>query len=120
MENLKVKELKALAKERGIKGYYRMRKAELIQALTPVGDPSQTDIVYDLININSPHTTSATDHIKKTNLKCPHGRQNRQCKDCGGKDICHHGRHKYYCKDCEGSQICTHGRFKKYCKECEG
>ena len=35
MENLKVKDLKALAKERGIKGYYKMRKAELIQALTP-------------------------------------------------------------------------------------
>ena len=43
MENFKVKDLKALAKERGIKGYYRLRKAELIhilsqQALTPVGD----------------------------------------------------------------------------------
>ena len=47
MENLKVKELKALAKERGIKGYYRMRKAELIQALTPVGDPSQLQNIMD-------------------------------------------------------------------------
>ena len=43
MENLKVKDLKALAKERAIKGYYRMRKAELIKALTPVSDHSQPE-----------------------------------------------------------------------------
>ena len=47
MENLKVKELKVLAKERGIKGYYRMRKAELIEALTPVGDPPQLQNIMD-------------------------------------------------------------------------
>ena len=43
MENFKVKDLKALAKEKGIKGYYRMRKAELIEVLTPVGDHSQPE-----------------------------------------------------------------------------
>ena len=32
-KNMKVKELKALAKERGIKRYYRLRKAELIEIL---------------------------------------------------------------------------------------
>jgi len=33
MMNQSVKELKALAKERGIKGYYELRKAELIEVL---------------------------------------------------------------------------------------
>ena len=69
MENLKVKDLKSLAKDKSIKGYYRLRKAELIEVLTPVGDlplPQKImdqpipEIVYDLININSPPTTLAT------------------------------------------------------------
>ena len=107
MENIKVKDLKALAKERGIKGYYKMRKAELIQALTPVSDPSQPDIVYDLININSPPTASTTKKpIKKTKLKrCPHGKQKHYCKECGGSQICPHERIKRYCKECGGKQI---------------
>ncbi len=33
MENQTVKQLRTLAKERGIKGYYKLRKAELIEAL---------------------------------------------------------------------------------------
>ena len=33
MTNNTVKQLKAIAKERGIKGYYKLRKAELINAL---------------------------------------------------------------------------------------
>ena len=33
MENQTIVQLKAIAKERGIKGYYKLRKAELIHAL---------------------------------------------------------------------------------------
>ena len=73
MENLKVKELKALAKERGIKGYYRMRKAELIQALTPVGDPSQPQNIMDqpipeidipILEPSQPENTSKVSQLK--------------------------------------------------------
>ena len=73
MENLKVKELKALAKERGIKGYYRMRKAELIQALTPVGDPPQPQNIMDqpipeidipILEPSQPENTSKVSQLK--------------------------------------------------------
>ena len=33
MNNNTVKQLKAIVKERGIKGYYKLRKADLINAL---------------------------------------------------------------------------------------
>ena len=129
MENLKVKDLKALAKERRVKGYYKMRKAELIQALTPVSDltqPEAPDIVYDLIDPYSPPPASATEKpIKKTELKnemkrCPHGKQKHYCKECGGSQICPHERIKRYCKECEGKLICSHNRVKYTCKECGG
>ena len=47
-QNMNVKELKALAKERGIKRYYRLRKAELIESLgiqTPPTDAPATEIM---------------------------------------------------------------------------
>ena len=48
MEGKSVKELKALAKERGIKGYYKMRKAELIEVLST--DESE---IYETANDQS-------------------------------------------------------------------
>ena len=51
---------------------------------------------------------------------CEHGRQKRQCKECGGSGLCEHGRVKYSCKECGGSGICEHGRLKYSCKECGG
>ena len=35
---------------------------------------------------------------------CPHGRQRRHCKECGGASICEHGRHRYRCKDCHAAK----------------
>ena len=48
IRDMKVKELKALAKERGIKRYYWLRKAELIESLeteTPPTDAPATEIM---------------------------------------------------------------------------
>lgn len=59
-----------------------------------------------------------TKNYKKS--KCPHNRQKRDCKDCGGKGICEHSRKKRDCKDCDGSQICKHNKRKRVCKDCGG
>ena len=73
MENLKVKDLKALAKERGIKGYYRLRKAELIEVLTPVGDPPIHQNIIDqpipeidipILEPSKPANTSKVSQLK--------------------------------------------------------
>ena len=48
IRDMNVKELKALAKERGIKRYYWLRKAQLIESLeteTPPTDAPETEIM---------------------------------------------------------------------------
>ena len=60
------------------------------------------------------------DIMKKYIIKCEHGRQKHQCKECKGSGICEHGRHKHQCKECKGISICEHGRQKQRCKECKG
>ena len=41
-ENMRVAELKSLARDRGVRNYYRMRKAELVALLQNNGNPEDT------------------------------------------------------------------------------
>ena len=47
MNNNTVKQLKAIAKERGIKGYYKLRKSELINALEATRLVEQKSSIFD-------------------------------------------------------------------------
>ena len=47
MENHTTVPLKAIAKERGIKGYYKLRKAELINALEATRLVEQKSSIFD-------------------------------------------------------------------------
>ena len=47
MDNHIVALLKAVAKERGIRGYYKLRKAELIHALETIRLVEQTSNIFD-------------------------------------------------------------------------
>ena len=74
----------------------------------------------------APRTKGPCEHgvKKRSNCKvcsaCPHGRQRRRCKECGGSQICEHGRQRDKCKECGGAGICEHGRVRSICKECGG
>ena len=47
MENHTVVQLKAIAKERGIRGYYKLRKAELMHALEATRLEEQKSNIFD-------------------------------------------------------------------------
>ena len=47
MENHTIVQLKAIAKERGIKGYYKLRKSELINALEATRLVEQKSNIFD-------------------------------------------------------------------------
>ena len=54
MENHTIVQLKAIAKERGIKGYYKLRKAELIHALDGIRLVEQKSNIFDEQISNDP------------------------------------------------------------------
>ena len=56
MQNHKIVQLKAIAKGRGIKGYYKLRKAELIHALEATRLVEQKSIIFDeqIVSDSSP------------------------------------------------------------------
>lgn len=61
------------------------------------------------------------DHTRKRVFpKCPHGRNERVCVDCGGGGICIHKRRSNRCKECKGKSICPHNKVKYRCKLCKG
>ena len=47
MENHTIVQLKTIAKERGIKGYYKLRRAELIHALEAIRLVEQKSDIFD-------------------------------------------------------------------------
>ena len=57
MENHAIVQLKAIAKERGIRGYYNLRKAELIHALEATRLVEQKSNIFDEPIPNDPTPT---------------------------------------------------------------
>ena len=54
MENHTVVQLKAIAKERGVRGYYKLRMAELIHALEATRSVEQKNNIFDVSIPNDP------------------------------------------------------------------
>ena len=54
MDNHTVVQLKVFAKERGMRGYYKLRKAELIHALETARLVEQTSNIFDESITNDP------------------------------------------------------------------
>ena len=64
MENHTLMQLKAIAKERGVRGYYKLRKAELIHALEATRLVEQKSNIFD-----EPITTDPTPVLQPTHWR---------------------------------------------------
>ena len=135
MSKQSYRELKSLAKVQGIKGYHKMKKAELLKQL-------RIDELVDTTRKTMGQKHELTDQ-KLLNYYCIHGKYKYQCRACkgsgycnhdkklylckvctvkgsGGKGICQHNRRKYICRDCNGKGVCKHGKQKYFCADCNG
>ena len=68
MENHSVEQLKAIAKERGIRGYYKLRKAELIHALEAARLVEQKSIIFDESIPNDPTSVLQPTPCRPSNI----------------------------------------------------
>ena len=145
MDRLNVIQLKQIAKEKGVKRYSQMIKAELIEAIKqPQVIKTDTDIahkkpinpVFEKINVEHMRELGKEYGIKKYYWMNRH-ELIEELNDINldldklkaiivkitpttKKYECIHGNFKYQCKECHGSQICNHNRIKSCCKECKG
>ena len=126
-----ISDLKSMAKEKNIKGYYRMTKVTLYRKL--YNDMNEIDRFkfdwhLDAKTLDkSLETSQKNDNKSKENWAnlnkkylCEHERYKYSCRLYKGNAICEHGKQKYYCKICVGSAICQHNRRRYLCKECHG
>jgi len=126
MEKHTAKELKTLAKEQGVKGYYKLRKAELIEALANakpsrnIAPNTSSSILDELIPKPKVELVKVLDEPKRDPKKCSHGKVKYYCRDCHGSQICPHDRQKSRCKLCNGGSFCEHKRARYICKDCNG
>jgi hypothetical protein len=58
--------------------------------------------------------------MKRIWKKCPHGKRQPYCRECGGSQICEHDKRRDSCVDCGGSQLCEHNKPRSRCHACGG
>ena len=68
MDNQTVVQLKAIAKERGIRGYYELRKAEWIHALEAARLVEQTSNIFDEQIPNDPSSVLQPTPSRPSNI----------------------------------------------------
>ena len=91
MNNKTVKQLKAIAKERGIRGYYKIRKAELINALEAPRLVEQKSNIFDEPLPNDPTPVLQSSPWEPSNFVAKSKQNTKQfctigmqmIKDCG-------------------------------------
>ena len=137
MENQTVKQLKAIARERGIKKYSRMRKAELIESLTQPQVLNTNIIEESISEINVPILKNPQRAINPIleNLSVEHMRalakdqgikryywmtRPKLIEGLGDIDIDPNTLSNILDKITTKKYNCIHGKFKYQCKDCRG
>ena len=96
-----ISDLKSMAKEKNIKGYYRMNKVTFCQKLRDV--MNGVDRIKFLWHID--------DKTLDKNLEISLKNDSNKSKE-KKTYLCEHKRYKYSCRLCKGNAICEHGKQK--------